>query len=96
MDINDETIDKLSDLAKLEFKGEEREGIKKDLSRILSYFETLNELNTEDVEPLIFMSDEVNVLREDIAHTDFSKEEALRNAPAKDSDYFRVPKVFDK
>jgi aspartyl-tRNA(Asn)/glutamyl-tRNA(Gln) amidotransferase subunit C len=42
------------------------------------------------------MSDEVNVLREDIAHTDISKEEALRNAPAKDSDYFRVPKVFDK
>jgi aspartyl-tRNA(Asn)/glutamyl-tRNA(Gln) amidotransferase subunit C len=96
MDINDETIDKLSDLAKLEFKGEERDAIKKDLSRILSYFETLNELNTEDVEPLIFMSDEVNVLREDIAHTDISKEEALRNAPAKDSDYFRVPKVFDK
>jgi aspartyl-tRNA(Asn)/glutamyl-tRNA(Gln) amidotransferase subunit C len=96
MDINDETIDKLSDLAKLEFKGEERDAIKKDLSRILSYFETLNELNTEDVEPLIFMSDEVNVLREDIAQTDITKEEALRNAPAKDSDYFRVPKVFEK
>ncbi len=96
MDINDETIDKLSDLAKLEFKGEEREGIKKDLSRILSYFETLNELNTDDVEPLIFMTDEVNVLRDDIAHTDITKEEVLRNATAKDSDYFRVPKVLDK
>jgi aspartyl-tRNA(Asn)/glutamyl-tRNA(Gln) amidotransferase subunit C len=42
------------------------------------------------------MSDEVNVLREDIAQTDITKEEALRNAPAKDSDYFRVPKVFEK
>ncbi|MFY8020534.1 MAG: Asp-tRNA(Asn)/Glu-tRNA(Gln) amidotransferase subunit GatC [Bacteroidia bacterium] len=96
MDINDETIDKLSDLAKLEFKGEEREGIKQDLSRILSYFETLNELNTDEVEPLIFMSDELNILREDMASTEITKEEALRNAPAKDSDYFRVPKVIDK
>ena len=96
MDINDETIDKLSDLAKLEFIGEEREGIKTDLSRILSYFEKLSELNTDDVEPLIFMTDEVNILREDISQIDITKNEALKNAPAKDSDYFRVPKVIEK
>jgi aspartyl-tRNA(Asn)/glutamyl-tRNA(Gln) amidotransferase subunit C len=56
----------------------------------------LNELNTDDVEPLIFMSTEINRLREDIPVVSISHEEALKNAPKKDSDYFRIPKVLDK
>ena len=54
------------------------------------------EINTDNVEPLIFMTDEVNRLREDVVIQNTSKQEALLNAPAKDSDYFRVPKVLDK
>lgn len=96
MDINNETIDRLSDLAKLDFNESEKENIKNDLSRILSYFEKLNELDTNGVEPLIFMNEHVNVLREDDAHTAYTKADALKNAPAKDSDYFRVPKFMDK
>ena len=48
------------------------------------------------VEPLIFMSDEVNVLREDVAVETISKDDALKNAPKKDSDYIRIPKVLNK
>jgi aspartyl-tRNA(Asn)/glutamyl-tRNA(Gln) amidotransferase subunit C len=96
MDINIETIDKLSDLAKLNFNDSEKEALIKDLNRILSYIDKLNEVNTEGVEPLIFMSEAVNVLREDEAKSGISKAEALLNAPSKDSDYFRVPKVLEK
>jgi aspartyl-tRNA(Asn)/glutamyl-tRNA(Gln) amidotransferase subunit C len=96
MDISNELIDKLADLAKLEFNGEEKEHIKNDLSRILTFIEKLNEIDTTGVEPLIFMSEAVNVLREDEFIQTISKEEALKNAPKKDSDYFRVPKFLDK
>lgn len=96
MDINKEMIDRLSNLAKLDFNEEEKENIMKDMNRVLSYCEKLNEVNTDGVEPLIFMSDNVNLLREDVPQNNFSKQDALRNAPAKDSDFFRVPKFIDK
>jgi aspartyl-tRNA(Asn)/glutamyl-tRNA(Gln) amidotransferase subunit C len=96
MDINNETIDRLAELAKLEFNTTEKESLKKDLNSIISYFEKLNEVNTDNVEPLIFMTDEFNRLREDLVLQNTSKQEALLNAPARDSDYFRVPKVLDK
>jgi len=96
MDINNEIISQLGDLCKLNFADNERDNIKADLTRILQYIEKLNEVNTDGVEPLIFMTNEVNVLRDDEARHTISKEEALLNAPAKDSDYFRVPKFLDK
>lgn len=96
MDISNELIDKLSDLAKLQFEGEEKERIKQDLNKIVSFVDKLSELNTDKVEPLIFMSDAVNVLRDDAVKQDITHEEAMLNAPKKDSDYFRVPKFLDK
>jgi aspartyl-tRNA(Asn)/glutamyl-tRNA(Gln) amidotransferase subunit C len=56
--------------------------------------EKLNEVDTEGVEPLIYMSDNENVLREDEVVQSISHEDALKNAPKKDSDFFRVPKVI--
>jgi aspartyl-tRNA(Asn)/glutamyl-tRNA(Gln) amidotransferase subunit C len=96
MDISNEMVDKLADLAKLEFNGDEKEKIKADLAQITSFFEQLNTVDTEGVEPLIFMSDAVNVLREDVVKEELSHADALKNAPAKDSDYFRVPKFSSK
>ncbi len=96
MDISIETIDKLADLAKLEFNGEEKEKLKNDLSSIITFIDKLNELDTENVEPLIFMTNEVNVLRDDEVTQEITHEEALKNAPSKDSDYFRVPKFLEK
>ena len=58
--------------------------------------QTLGEVNTENVEPLIFMTEEFARLRDDVTQISISQEEALKNAPKKDSDYFRIPKVLDK
>ncbi len=96
MDISNELIDKLAELAKLEFVGEEKEEIKHDLGKMLAFVEKLNELDTTGVDPLIFMGDAVNVLREDEVRQVITHDEAMLNAPQKDSDYFRVPKFLDK
>jgi aspartyl-tRNA(Asn)/glutamyl-tRNA(Gln) amidotransferase subunit C len=96
MKIDHETVDKLADLAKLEFDKEGKDAILKDLSRILTFIDKLNELDTSDIEPLIYMSDEVNNLREDEVKSDITQQEALKNAPKHDSDYFKMPKVIDK
>ena len=96
MKIDDVLVDKLSGLAKLEFDPESKQEIINDLNKIIRFVEKLNELDTEGVEPLTHMTEEVNTLRDDIAKTSITKEEALKNAPKKDSDYFIVPKVLDK
>ena len=96
MDISIEMIDKLADHAKLEFKAEEKEKLKTDLNNITSFIEKLYEIVTKNVEPLIFMIEGENILREDEVKQTMTYEEALKNAPSKDSDYFRVPKFIDK
>ncbi|MDX5321140.1 MAG: Asp-tRNA(Asn)/Glu-tRNA(Gln) amidotransferase subunit GatC [Bacteroidota bacterium] len=96
MRVNDETIDRLAHLARLEFVDQEKDQIKQDLEKVLGFCEQLNGLDTEGVEPMIFMTEEHNILREDEVRQDITHEEALKNAPKKDSDYFRVPKVINK
>lgn len=96
MQVDDKLIDKLAHLSRLEFENEAKEEIKKDLNRILSFVEKLNELNTDNVEPLVYMTEEVNVLRDDEVKQSITQEEALKNAPKRDSDYFRVPRVVEK
>jgi aspartyl-tRNA(Asn)/glutamyl-tRNA(Gln) amidotransferase subunit C len=96
MKISDETVEHIAHLSRLEFIGEDKNAIKTDLEKIIDFMSKLNELKTDDVEPLIFMSTEINRLREDIPVVSITHEEALKNAPKKDSDYFRIPKVLDK
>ncbi len=96
MKIDNDTVDKIAHLARLEFENEAKEEIKKDMNNMLGFIEKLNELDTSNVEPLIYMSDEVNVLREDVVIQKITQDEALKNAPKKDSDYFKVPKVIEK
>ena len=92
-DIN--TIRNLAHLARLEFSPEKEQEMLTDLNKILNWVEKLRELDTDQVEPLIHMSEEANVMREDVAQNTVTHEEGLRNAPKKDSDYFRVPKVME-
>ena len=96
MKITEELIDHIAHLARLEFKGEDKVSIQKDMERMIEFVDKLSEIDTENVEPLIFMSEEVNRLREDEPKVTVTHEEALRNAPKNDSDYFRIPKVLDK
>ena len=96
MKITEEIVDHIAHLARLEFEGEEKLAIIRDMENIVNFMDRLNELDTEHVEPLIFMSEEVNRLRDDVAQVTITQKEALQNAPKKDSDYFRIPKVLDK
>lgn len=96
MKISNEKVDELAKLARLSFEGAEKEAIRADLEKILAMCEQLNEVNTEGVEPLIYMSANTNLLREDDVKQEISKEDALKNAPKKDSDFFRVPKVIEQ
>ena len=96
MKITDELIDELAQLARLEFAPEDKQGLKADLERMINFVEKLNEVNTEGVEPLLHMSPRMNVLREDEVQGSISREEALRNAPAKNETFFLVPKVIKK
>ncbi len=96
MKITDEVVDHIAHLARLEFEGDKKVSIRQDLERIISFMETLQGVNTENVEPLVFMTNEVNRLREDEAKDTLTQSEVLKNAPKKDSDYFRIPKVLDK
>ena len=96
MEINIEIINKLSDLAKLNFSENEKVNLEKDMNQIISFFEKMNEVNTDNIEPLIFMTDEENILRSDEPKSVITHQEALLNAPAKDSDYFKVPKFLEK
>ena len=96
MEVNNKLIEDLSRLAKLKFDEKSAEKMKADLDKIISFVDKLSEIDTEGVEPLIYLSDEVNVLRTDEIANEVSQENALKNAPQKDSDYFKVPTVLKK
>ena len=96
MKITIEKVDELAGLAKLSFEGTEKESIRLDLEKVLEMCEKLNEVDTEGVEPLIYMSSNVNLLREDVVNQEITHEEALKNSPKHDSDFFRVPKVIEQ
>ena len=96
MSISDKKIAELAHLARLESSATEKEAIKGDLDRIIDFCDKLKEVDTSGVEPLIYLSQEQTVLREDVAKQLLSKQEALKNSPSADSDYFKVPKVITK
>ena len=96
MKITDEKIDTLAHLSLLSFEGNEKENIRQDLENILAMCEKLKEVDTTNVEPLIYMSESHTVLRNDEVIQDITKADALKNAPKSDSDFFRVPKVIEQ
>ena len=94
--VDDKLIANLSRLAKLKFDEDSSERMKSDLITILGFVDRLSEIDTEGIEPLVYMNQEVNVLRADEISNEVSQENALKNAPQKDSDYFKVPTVLKK
>ncbi len=96
MEVNDALVDKLAHLARLKFEVSEKEEIKNDLQKMIEFVEKLKELDTTGVEPLLHMTDEINVLREDEVKGSINREEALMNAPLHDEQFFKVPKVIKK
>ena len=96
MKITNKLIQDIAALAKLEFDEKSREKMKEDLEKIIRFIDKLSEIDTDGVEPLVYLSEEVNVLRDDEIKGVISQVEALKNAPEKDSDYFKVPTILKK
>ena len=96
MEVSDEIIDHVANLARLQFDGEEKVAIREDMNKILTFMNELEQVDTSGVEPLVYMTDEVDYMREDIPGGEVSKTEALKNAPDKNSDFFKVPKVIER
>ncbi len=96
MKITEETVDKIAHLARLEVYAGEKEQMMVDMNRILEFMDKLNEVDTTNVEPLIFMTNEVNVFRGDVVKQEITHEQALENAPEHDDNYFLAPKVLVK
>lgn len=95
MKIDRPLLDKIAHLARLEFDEKDAEKMMADMTAIVEWVEKLNEVDTTGIEPLTTMSSEVNMLRDDEVGPHLSHERALQNAPKKDENYFRVPKVID-
>lgn len=94
MSLKKEQIDHLAHLARLDLSDAEKEHLGGDLDKILNYVATLNEVNVDGVEPLVSVIEKDTVLREDEPRPSLSQSDALKNAPEKNSDYFKVPKVL--
>ena len=94
MEVNDALVEKLAHLSRLEFNASEKAEIKNDLQKMISFVDKLNELDIADTQPLLHLSDELNVLREDEVKDSISHEEGMKNAPEHDGTYFKVPKVL--
>jgi len=95
MKITPEIVQKTAHLARLELDETAEVKMTLDMIAITDWMDKLNEVDTDEVQPLIHMSEEMNVMRIDqVAHV-LSHEDGLKNAPKRDSDYFRVPKVIE-
>lgn len=93
--ITDETIEYVSTLAKLDLTGEERQGAMRDMSRMLDYFDKLNELDTTGVEPMSHAFPLQNVFREDEVTNGDGSEDSLKNAPEEKENMFVVPRTVE-
>ena len=95
MKIDKNTINKIARLSRIKLDGKESEDYIKDLNSILEWVEQLNEINTDNVEPLTNISSSVLPKRDDISEDINSSEEILENAPDKIEGFFSVPKVVE-
>ncbi len=96
MEVNDLLVENLAKLARLSFDEQEKKEIRSDLQQMISFIEKLKEVNTEGIDPLLHMSSNVNILRDDIVEGSIDRAEGLKNAPDADGIFFKVPKVIKK
>ena len=94
--VNNQLIADLSRLAKLKFDNDTIKKMKSDLNTMLNFVDCISSIDTKNVAPLIHISNEKNIFRNDKISPSVSQKEALKNAPQKDSDYFKVPTVLKK
>jgi aspartyl-tRNA(Asn)/glutamyl-tRNA(Gln) amidotransferase subunit C len=96
MKVDDQLISRLEHLSRLQLSAAERKMIQADLENILEMVEKLQEVDVENIEPLVYVNADENRLRKDEIKNQVTREDALRNAPSEDGTFFRVPKVIDR
>jgi len=96
MEINNNLIDRLAHLARLQFSPEEKTEIMAGLNEMMGFINKLNELDTSGTPPLLYISDNVNVLRKDESVEGIPIKDVMKNSGFPDSSYFKVPKVISK
>lgn len=88
-------VEYVAALAQLTLDDDAKQRLVKEMDDLLVYMDKLNELDTDDVEPMMHVEDITNVFREDIVTDSLDREAALKNAPKTDGEYFLVPKILD-
>jgi aspartyl-tRNA(Asn)/glutamyl-tRNA(Gln) amidotransferase subunit C len=96
MIIDKQTITKVANLARIEIHENDVEDLITDMNKILTFMEKLNELDTNGVEPLVYMNTDENVWREDVVKQEMTVHEALQNAAVHNENFFLVPKIIEK
>lgn len=96
MELSKDEVEHVAKLARLAVSEEEKEAFSRQLSEILTYVGKLNELDTSKVEPTSHVLDLSNVFRDDAVRESLSPADVLANAPDRDNNHFRVPKIIEE
>jgi len=95
MKISNKDVKEVADLARLEIEEEQLDKFTNQFENILKFISKLDELNTDDVDPTSHVLDMPTPLREDKVEEWLSQDEALKNAPQREDEFFGVPKVIE-
>lgn len=96
MNLDEKTIYKIADLARIHIDENDVETLIPEMNKILSFMEKLNELDTSNVKPLVYMNEARNVWRDDVVKQEISTAEGLKNAAKHSNQFFMVPKIIEK
>ena len=95
MSIDNSTVKKVAKLARLKVDAEEEQNLKNELNNILEWVDKLQKVNTENIDPMLSVSNEPMPMREDMVTSKLDNKQILSNAPEKKAGFFVVPKVVE-
>ena len=95
MDIDIKQIEQIASLSRIKLTDDEKDIFREQLTYILGYIEKLNELDTDDVQPMAYATSIKNVFREDQQKSSFPRQEILELSPSSANGFFKVPKVLE-
>ena len=95
MDIDIKQIEQIASLSRIKLTDDEKDIFREQLTDILGYIEKLNELDTDDVQPMAHATSIKNIFREDQQKSSFPRQEILELSPSSANGFFKVPKVLE-
>tara|TARA_B100000214_G_C23645362_1_gene480365 strand:- start:294 stop:581 length:288 start_codon:yes stop_codon:yes gene_type:complete len=92
--ISSSDVRKVAQLARLELPEDQIETYTEQIQEILTYVDQLQEIDTKNIPPTTRAVEVVNAMREDLVEVNCSREDLLNQAPQRDGDFFRVPRIL--